>query len=189
MHVKLADIADIRTGYSFRGKIDHDPKGNIAVIQMRDIRDIGQLDLADCIRIQEEPAHRRHLLHAGDVLLQARGGKFPAGIVDERIKGIAAFGLHVLHPSDKVLPDYLAWVLNQPHTHSAMLGMAQGTRVPLLSKSNLANLLIPLPPMEQQGQIANVARLQREASCLATELKTLQDQYAAATTWRAANKD
>lgn len=188
MHVKLSDIADIRTGYSFRGKVEHDPAGKLAVIQMRDIRDVGYVDTTRCMYVKEGPAHRRHLLESGDVVMQARGSRFPAGVVEAPFHGIAAFGLHVLHPVDKVLPSYLAWVLNQPTIRSTLDTMTQGTRIPFLSKSNLADLQFPLPALETQQHIVEVARLQQQAARLTTDLQTLHDQYAAAVTWRAATR-
>lgn len=187
MDVRLADVAEIRTGYSFRGKIADDPLGTLAVVQMKDVRDIGHLDSEGCIRIREEPAHRRHLLQSGDVVLQARGSTFPAGMVEAPFHGIAAFGLHVLHLSNKVLSEYLVWALNHPTLQAAMSGMAQGSSVPFLSKSSLESLPIPLPPLATQRRIIEAARLQREATYLATDLQKLRDQYAAAVTWRAAN--
>lgn len=186
MNVRLADVAEVRTGYSFRGKIDHDPGGRIAVIQMRDIGDAGQVDTKRCIHIKEEPAFRRHLLQPGDVVMQARGSTFPAGTVDASFHGIAAFGLHVLRPSVEVLSPYLAWVLNQSTTQGAINAMTRGTRVPFLSKSNLGDLHIPLPARQTQGQIVEVAQLQQRAAHIAAELQNLRDVYGAAVTWRAA---
>lgn len=186
MDVRLADVAELRTGYSFRGKVVDDPAGGLAVVQMKDVGDIGHFKPEDCIRITEEPAHRRHLLQPGDLLLQARGSMFPAVVVEVPFHGIAAFGLHVLHPSDKVLPEYLVWALNHPMLQAVMSGMAKGSSVPFLSKSSLADLQVPIPSLEAQRRIVGVAKLEREAAALADEVQTLRNQYVAAATWQAA---
>ena len=186
MDVELADVAEIRTGYSFRGKVTDDPAGRLAVVQMKDIRDTGQLELAGCFRIQEEPAHRRHLLQPSDVLIQARGTTFPAARLDAPFHGIASFGLHVLHPCDRLLPEYLVWALNHPVLQATITGMSKGSSVPFLSKSSLAELQIPLPSLEIQRRFIDVARLERDVASLTNDLQRLHDQYASAATWRAA---
>lgn len=188
MQSRLADVADVRTGYPFRGKVMDDPNGEVAVVQMKDVNDGGRLDASGCLRIREEPAHGRHFLKQGDVLLQSRGAKFPAGVVDVEIHGIAALGLHVLRPGPELLPAYLAWVMNHPTTRESLRGIARGSYIPFLSKADLANLEIPVPPLRTQQKIVEVATLEREAARLASDLQNMQNEYAAAITWRAATK-
>ena len=43
MRQKLADIADIQTGFPFRGRVVHEAEGTLAVVQMKDIDDIAGL--------------------------------------------------------------------------------------------------------------------------------------------------
>lgn len=188
MQSRLADVADVRTGFPFRGKVMDDPMGSLAVVQMKDVSDAGYLDASEGLRIQEEPAHGRHLLKHGDVLLQSRGSKFPAAVVNTEVHGIAALGLHVLRPGQQLLPEYLVWVMNHPTTRDALRGIARGSYIPFLSKADLADLTIPVPPIQTQRQIIEVARLEREAARLSTELQTLRDEYSAAVTWRAATR-
>src|SRR5690606_10949961 len=102
MQSTLADVADVRTGLTFRGTVLDDPTGSLAVVQMKDISDAGRLDASEGLRIREEPAHSRHLLKQGDVLLQSRGSKFPAAVVNADVHGIAALGLHILRPGQQL---------------------------------------------------------------------------------------
>lgn len=188
MDVKLADVAQIRTGYSFRGKIDDDPTGTLAVLQIKDVRGTGQLALQDCIHIKDGPAYAGHILEAGDVVVQARGSAFPAGQVGTPFHGIAAVGLHVVRPAPDLLPAYLAWLFNHPAMQATLSGMAHGSRIPFLSKSSLADLHVPVPPLETQRRLVGIAVLEREADRLAFELQHLRSEYTAAVTWRAANE-
>jgi hypothetical protein len=188
MHTKLANIADIRTGFPFRSKVIDDPSGKIAVVQMKDIGDAGRLDPNGYLHIQEEPAHGRHLLRQGDVLLQSRGSKFPAAMLETDINGIAALGLHVLRPGKEVLPEYLSWVMNHPQIRDSLIGLARGSYIPFLSKADLAELRVPLPPLATQQRIVKVARLEREAARLTDHLKTLREHYTATITWNAATR-
>lgn len=188
MDVRLADVAQIRTGFSFRGKINDDPTGEVAVLQTKDVDASGHLTPDVRIHIKDGPAYAGHFLAPGDIVVQSRGNQFPAGQVEAPFHGIAAFGLHVVHPSPKLLPAYLAWLLNHPATQAMLNGMARGSRIPFLSKASLAELRIPLPPLETQRRITSVAALQQEVDRLAEELQRLRNQYTAAVTWRAAHR-
>ena len=150
MKSRLADVADVRAGYPFRGKVVDDPNGSLSVVQMKDINDAGHLDPTGCLHIAEEAAHGKHLLKLGDVLLQSRGSKFPAGMIDAEIRGVAALGLHLLRPGKSVLPEYLAWIMNHPRIRETLGEMARGSYVPFLSVQDLKELKVPLPPIETQ---------------------------------------
>lgn len=188
MDVRLADVAQVRTGFSFRGKVDDDPAGDVAVLQTKDVDATGHLTPTDCIHIKDGPAYAGHFLEPGDVVVQSRGNAFPAGQVEAPFHGIAAIGLHVVRPSPKLLPAYLAWLLNHPTMQAMLSGMAHGSRIPFLSKASLAELRIPLPSLETQHRITSVAALQQEVDRLAGELQRLRTQYTAAITWRAAHR-
>jgi hypothetical protein len=187
MKRRLADVAEVRTGYPFRGKVLDDPRGTLAVVQMKDVSSVGQLHTDNYLHIKEEPAHGRHLLQLGDVLLQSRGSNYPAGAVVDQVHGIAALGLHVLRPGKEVLPEYLAWVMNHPTTRGSLREIARGSYIPFLSKTDLVDFLIPVPPIPTQQRIVNVARLEREAARLESELQSLRDQYTAAISWHVVN--
>lgn len=189
MKMRLADVADVRTGYPFRGKVWDDPAGNLAVVQIKDISDVGHLKPDGCLRIAEESAHTKHLLRQGDVLLQSRGINFPSGVVDMPIHGIAALGLHVIRPDVRqVLPEYVAWVMNQPSSREALKNMARGSSVPFVSKQDLAEFQLPVPSLKMQHQIVEVARLEREVTLLSVKLHKLRTEYIAAAAWRAASR-
>lgn len=188
MDVRLADVAQIRTGFSFRGKIDDDPTGEVAVLQTKDVDASGHLTPDVRIHIKDGPAYAGHFLEPGDVVVQSRGNAFPAGQVEAPFHGIAAIGLHVVRPSPKLLPAYLAWVLNHPTMQATLSGVARGSRISFLSKASLADLRIPLPLLEVQRRITRVATLQQEVDRLAGELQHLRNQYTAAVTWRAAHR-
>ena len=35
---KLSELADVRSGYTFRGALEHDPSGDVRVLQIKDLR-------------------------------------------------------------------------------------------------------------------------------------------------------
>ena len=47
----LKDIADIRTGYSFRAKLEPDSEGNILVVQLKELSDKNTIDISTAVKI------------------------------------------------------------------------------------------------------------------------------------------
>ena len=72
--MKLSELADVRMGYPFRSRLEPDPMGNVAVIQMKDIDEANQVRAEGAIRVAlaGSKAHH-HLLRAGDLLFRSRG--------------------------------------------------------------------------------------------------------------------
>jgi restriction endonuclease S subunit len=155
---------------------------------MKDVDDVAGLKPDGCLRIRGENLNtQRHLLQPGDILIQSRGQKFPAVVVDQPIFGIAALGLYVVRPNSDALPAYLAWFLNQPRTRAALRGVARGTYIPFLSASDLRDLRIPVPAISTQQRIADIEQLRRQERHLADRLRELTDELVDAATWTAAH--
>ena len=75
MKQRMADIADIRSGYQFREKVEHDPHGSVPVIQIKDLTSDFQLQTNDLIRVTM-PKMEPYRVEQGDVLFLARGIDF-----------------------------------------------------------------------------------------------------------------
>src|SRR2546423_12829470 len=102
MKAKLSDIAEIRSGYQFREKVEHDPDGWVPVIQIRDLTDDFRLRTEDLIRVSMERTEP-YLVGQGDVLFLARGHRLGAAAVTEPLVGTIATGyFFILRPSGRV---------------------------------------------------------------------------------------
>ena len=186
MKMRLAEIADIQMGYPFRTAVKPVDGGTLAVVQMKDVDESAGLIPEACLRIQDEPRrYEKHLLQVGDVLLQSRGSKFPSVVFDKPLYAVAALGLIVIRPREKVLPVYLSWLLNQARVREALRAVAQGTYIPFLSKADVEGLNVSLPPLETQQRVVEVDRLRRRERTLQVELLKLTDQYTDALVWKA----
>ena len=74
--------------------------------------------------------------------------------------------------TDKVLPEYISWYLNQPPSQSYIQSHARGTGMLLIPKKDFIELAIDIPPMETQKIIVKLNQLQQKESCLLKELET-----------------
>ena len=70
---KLGEIAEIRTGYPFRGKIERAERGGCRLVQMGDVRaELGEV--GNRLGHVEAPANwEKHVLNYADVLFVGRG--------------------------------------------------------------------------------------------------------------------
>src|SRR5262249_31510148 len=155
------DIAEIRTGYSFRGRLEPHPAGTVSVIQMKDIDRSNSLQAEGMVRILAPKDFDKHLVRPGDLLFRCRGESYSAALVDHDLDHtITASPMMLIRPLKQTVdPAYLRWFLNQPSTHNALASVAAGTAVKIINKAALEKLSIPIPPMETQRRIAAVGKL------------------------------
>ncbi len=178
MKLKIKDIADTQIGYQFRKKIKTEHDGSHAVIQMRDFDDNNNLNYRGLRRVKLAELPDKYLVNKNDVLFLSRGhSNFAFAITDSLERTIAASYFFILKVrSDKVLPEYLAWCINQSpaqkHLHSSA---RRGTHMPLVPKSEFENLKVHVPDIKTQKSIVELNSLLDRENKL---IRTLQEKRA-----------
>jgi hypothetical protein len=190
MWKRLGDLAQVTTGFPFRGKVLPEEGGDLAVLQIKDLSTQGELDLATALRIHSNRTHHKHLLMPGDVLLQSRGTQNPVAVFDSSTRAIAALGLHIIRLQPNVLrPEFLFWYLNHPKTQERLRDVARGSTVAFIAKSDAEDFAVPVPPLALQTQVITVDRLRRQERRLAAQADRLRNEYIDTVTWQAASSD
>lgn len=166
--MRLADIADVRMGYPFRSRLEHDPAGDVTVIQMKDIDDANLLHAEDATKVSLPEGKGHHLIREGDLVFRSRGRSNSVALVAVAIgEAVLAAPMLLIRPRN-VLPAYLHWFINLPATQASLAALAEGTSVRMISKDALQDLDIPLPSIARQRKIVDVAVLaQREQALMA----------------------
>ena len=155
----LRDVASVRMGYPFRSRLEHDPTGPIAVVQMKDLDDASALRLEGAVRVQLEDIKDRHLIKRGDLLFRSRGQTNSAVLVSADIgPAVLAAPLLLIRPL-KVSSDYLYWYINLPSVQADLAANAEGTSVRMISKMALEALEVPIPSAREQQFIGEMAAL------------------------------
>lgn len=158
----LEKFAEIRSGYSFRGRVEPVPDGLCRVIEIKDVDEFGRLDTSNLIRTHKPDKFKEtYFVRLGDVLVISRGSRNHAAAITEDLPETIAGAQFFVIRSDnnKIMPQYLAWYLNQTPAQTYLGSQARGTGVPLIHKDALAKLPLEVPPLVIQRQIIEIYAL------------------------------
>jgi restriction endonuclease S subunit len=152
--------------------------GELVYLQSKHFDEYGQLHAVLHPDLNAKDVSEKHLLKDGDVLFAAKGTKnFAAVFENHNEPSVASTSFFVIRPTDKkLLPQYLAWVLNSHSTQTLLKGKAIGTAIPSISKNVLENLEIVVPSIEVQKTILQVAKLRNEEKSLKQQIETLREK-------------
>jgi len=178
---KLDSIAEIRMGVTLRGRdaTRAVESGSCCLVRISDVSQDGTWVNADFARIEPAERIREELfLRPGDVLFPNRGTRTTAiayRLAEPRV--IVGAQFFMLRPdSSRVLPEYLAWFLRTEESARHFEGLRKGTYVQIIQRSDLAELTMPLPSLEVQQKIVEVAALAVEERLVAERLAALKAQ-------------
>ncbi len=169
----LRELAEIRTGYPFRGGVDRVPEGGCLLVQAGNIDgEAGDLT-GEPTRIATPSNFREHVLHYADVLLIARGPRNDAATYTwGGGEAVAASHLMILRTPGRIsFPDYLTWFLNLPKTQAKIRAMRSESTVPFVSVEALGRLRVPVPSIETQNNVAGVQKLSTQEQRLMEQLR------------------
>ena len=161
MEILLKEIADIKAGYSFRETIPVSDNGNYRVIQIKDVDYRGFISSDDLVRATVDSIKPDYLTQTGDVLFTGRGANRRAAAVDETAADAIfvsqLYGLKI--KTDSVIPEYLAWYLNQKPAQDFFEANASGSYIQNIRHDALAQSPVVLPLVETQRRIVEIYRL------------------------------
>lgn len=178
--MRLQDLCQFHSGYTARGRLEDVGAGGVPAIQLR--------DLGAETACLEPPFHRyeladlseRHVVTGGEVIFRSRGQRNTAAVVSRVVAEPVAVivPLVILRPDpDKILPEYLAWAINQPAAQRKLDAEAQGTSIRMIPMKVLERLDIPLPNLERQRRIAELHALASKERRLLHELANRREQH------------
>lgn len=189
----FSNIASIKTGYTFRGKIKEaeKDKGNAYLVQIKDLRKYQENTLSLSFSAEGFPKiewEGRNTAFANpyDVILPARGGHFQASFLTEQQNGslpvIVSSQFLVLTANSSILPEFLCWSLNQSSMQRKLMESSQGTGIPMLKANTLKQLKLSVPPLATQQKIIDINNIwlqeQRTTKALLKNRETmLQGMY------------
>lgn len=172
-------IEGLFSGYSFREKIDPDPNGSVGVLQMKDIQtDYSNFDYQSLDKVNEFQFKEKFFLNKGDIVFVSKGVNNYAIVIEQldfRIVASATFFI-IRVDEKKIIPEYLAWYMNQKEAQNYFSEKKAGTYVPNLNKQDIMDLPLKVPPLQKQNAIAKTAILLNKEIDILEKLKANRKQ-------------
>jgi restriction endonuclease S subunit len=155
MNKTLTDIAIVKAGHPFRGKVLEDKEASTYVVQIRDIDNDGYIHWQQLIRTNITGRKSPDWLKKGDVLFAARGARNAAAYVGDIDKPtVCAPHYFLIQIIDKsVLPEFIAWQLNQENAQRYFANSAEGSAQMNIRKAVLEATPLVIPSIEKQKAI------------------------------------
>ncbi|WP_431474611.1 hypothetical protein RVM24_19200 [Marinobacter sp. KM021] len=173
----LRSLATIHPGYPFRGKLPVDKEGNAFVVQFRHLSPGESLDDKEGKTLDRVtlPGRRRpDYLWPGDILFMARGTRNDAAVVSALPANTVCtpnfFHLRLKPEAFRLIPEFLAWQLNQTDAQRYFAMCSQGSAAPSVTKTQLGDLPVVVPPIEQQKLMIKLADAARREQALLEQL-------------------
>lgn len=185
--LKLSDLAEIRTGFTFREKVEEVESGNAHVLQIKDIRSIatdtcGYTLFSDALPQIDWQGKDNAIVSPECVLLPCRGEYLKAhyfvGNQDQSkvLPLIVSSQFLILMTNQNVLPEYLCWYLNQPHVQYELRKESQGSKMPMLSVSTVSQFEVEVPSLDIQQRIIELNRIWEQEQILTQQLLKNREQ-------------
>lgn len=191
---ELGELAEIGAGHPFRSAFTAAADGPVAVVQLRDLRAGKSVDWPLLQRTHLVGRKPPDVLRDGDIIFASRGTRFAAAAIHQPpLPAVCSQHFFVLRPrlGVPVLPAYLAWVLNSPPAQRTFAQSAEGSSQLSVRKPVLAQLRVPLVPLERQHAIVQFVQAaqdeQRTLERLIANRRREVDLLADALTERAAS--
>lgn len=169
----LKEITDIRTGYSFRSKLEPDTKGNILVVQLKELSDKNRVDISTAVKIYMHNISDNYFLRKNDLVFRSRGIDSTSAIMDISSDNIilsAPFQRIRLRDTSKIIPEYLLWYINCKEAQAYFAANKTGSSLVMISTAVLANLPVVIPSLEIQKKIIEINYLSEREIELQEEL-------------------
>jgi uncharacterized membrane protein YbaN (DUF454 family) len=162
----LKDIADVRTGYTFRKAVSLESSTHLLGLQIGDVRQTKVIDPSTLVPIQWEGKGDPPILQPGEVVLVAKGDKNYAAIFldhDHQVAPSSQFLVLSVKNTEKLSPEFLCWLLNYPDIQQKLTEFQVGTKMYSISKKTVQEKLLRLESLfEKETRLIHALLRNRE---------------------------
>jgi len=174
----LKTVASIQVGYQAKARIKERAQGTHRLIQSKDFDSFHRLRSESLTAFFPERKPEIYSVRKGDILFQARGVMHFACCIEEDLKNtLAAGSFYILRAkNENLLPQYLAWWLNQSKAQAYFQSQARGAGMSFISKSTLSRLQVQIPPLSVQKKVVKIVTLAKHEQFLLDRLSSLRSR-------------
>lgn len=169
----IKDIAYIRTGVFAKP----DRHGNALYLQVKYFNEQGEFTGIAQPDIFVDDRIKHHLLEEGDVLFAAKGIRNYASVYKEAFGlAVASSSFFIIRPKADILPEFIAWSINNPRNIKKLKAEAKGSSLPSISIKSLGDLKIKVPDVKTQQAILELDKLRIKEKTLLHKIAILNDR-------------
>ena len=178
MNTILKHIAIVQTGIYAKTV----SSGTVVYLQAKHFDESGHLYDTVLPDLPLNNQTEKHLLNDGDVIFAAKGSKnFAAQYESKNGYCVASSTFLVIRIDDEfrsgILSEYLVWFINHPRTQEWLKAKARGSSIPSISKMDLQELEITIPPIDKQKAIVKIDSLQNTERSILKKIQILKEKY------------
>lgn len=178
--MKLQDLASVRSGLVLSRKQAKEPEGypyrsiNLRAIQPDALINLSEVDVYQA----KEPLKPEYLSQIGDIIVRLTA-PYTAVLVDETTEGMVISSNFVVIriESEKLLPEYLFWLLNTQSVKRDIYENATSNMLGAVNAKFLAEIEIALLPIAEQQKLAQIYLTSRREIRLLRELAEEKERY------------
>jgi hypothetical protein len=175
--VQLIHVSTITSGHPFRGSVPEKPGSGIRVVQMKNISPHLTVDWDTTIESESVALGQPKWIQQGDILVAGRGNRNYAVLIDQPPANVLAsphfFVISVI--TQIVLPEFLAWQLNQEPIQRYFAGESEGTLTKSIRRKALDETPIAVPSIQKQHQIIGLQAAVRQKRQIYERLMRSED--------------
>jgi hypothetical protein len=169
----LGGLAQISAGYPLRTSASALAEGDVHLLQLQHVDTEFDIEWAKVPKV-ELPSERGHTwLSDNDVVFAARGTRtFAYSLKNTPKHAVCAPQFFVISPSQRtaILPEYLAWHINQRPCQEYLTERATGATIPNVRRQVLEEMPITVPPISTQRIFVAFWRSAREERAVLNRL-------------------
>jgi restriction endonuclease S subunit len=168
MQKQLKDIANIKFGLYVKPL----EKGFAKYLQAKNFDDFGNLQSYSNAFVNIDNKNESHLLEDGDILFVGKGFRNFAWTYSKTLgPAIASSIFYVIRVNkSKVNPEYITTLFNSQKYQSQFQSMGAGSSIPSIRKGELESIIIAIPNLEIQNNIAIISALHSEEIKLSNQI-------------------
>lgn len=177
----LSELVEILTGLPLRRQQDEAADTPLyPVIRLGDLANNGVLNdplALDSMRLAGGTKLSRYRVQEGDVLLTCRGTVTNAALVGEKVAGaVVSANILILRPTGELSSGALFGWLQTPRVQHTLEAQSRGSAVLVISKTDLAELRVPVPSAEAQEHASSLVKLMAANDAALQEIAELRRQ-------------
>ncbi len=178
--MQLKECASVRSGLVLaRKQAKEMTQYGYILLNLRSIRQEGSIDLEQTdIYHAIEPLKTEYLSQPGDIVVRLTT-PYTAVLIDETTAGmvIASNFVVIRMESEKLLPEYLFWLLNTQEVKRQIYENATSNMLGAVKAKFLAEFELIVPSLDAQNKIAKLNQLSKRESQLLGELIQEKQKY------------